>query len=120
MAERWVSTKQVVDESTEECMEVNPSAEPATIKHEQVSHGEHVQALTSTETRLHPNGVKGEFPVTVSVSRKRCRPVEDEQTKVEKRGCEEGMSWWTCLMLGISQENSRSQVVKKSYNQQGN
>ena len=101
--------------------EVVPNAEPATVKHEQVSHGEHVQTLTSTETRLHSNGaVKGEFPETVSVTRKRCRAVEDEQTEVEKRGCEEGMSWWTCLMLGISQENSRSQVVKKIYNQQRN
>ena len=32
---------------------------------------------------------------------------------VEKRGCEEGMSWWTCLMLGISQERARPQVVRK-------
>lgn len=115
-----MSTKQVIDESTEEFMEVNSSTGPATIKHEQVSHGEQVHALTSTETRLYPNGVKGEFPETVSVSRKRCRSVEDKQTEVEKRGCEEGMSWWTCLLLGISQDNSRSQVVKKIYNQQGN
>ena len=55
-----------------------------------------------------------------SVSRKRTRPGEEEEeegSEVEKRGCEEGMSWWTCLMLGISQDNSRQQVVKKVYNQ---
>ena len=52
------------------------------------------------------------------VSRKRTRPGEEEEEReVEKRGCEEGMSWWTCLMLGISQDNSRQQVVKKVHNQ---
>lgn len=52
------------------------------------------------------------------VSRKRTRPGEEEEEReVEKRGCEEGMSWWTCLMLGISPDNSRQQVVKKVHNQ---
>ena len=98
-------------------MEVIPHTEPATIKHEQV---EQVDVLTGTEKQIHPNRTRSEFSETVSVSRKRCRPEEDEQTEVEKRGCEEGMSWWTCLMLGISQENSRSQAVKKFYSHQEN
>ena len=58
-----------------------------------------------------------------SVSRKRTRTEEEEGEgegegrEVEKRGCEEGMSWWTCLMLGVSQDNSRQQVIKKHHNQ---
>ena len=41
--------------------------------------------------------------------------VDGGATRVEKRGCEEGMSWWTCLMLGMDQENTQPQVVKKVY-----
>ena len=58
-----------------------------------------------------------------SVSRKRTRAEEEEGKgegegrEVEKRGCEEGMSWWTCLMLGVSQDNSRQQIIKKHHNQ---
>lgn len=57
-------------------------------------------------------------------TRKRVREVEEEEEGggggagasdrvVEKRGCEEGMSWWTCLMLGMDQEKARPQVVRK-------
>lgn len=47
-----------------------------------------------------------------SVSRKRAR--DDQLDKVvEKRGCEEGWSWWTCLMLGVGQENTHQRAVKK-------
>lgn len=46
--------------------------------------------------------------------KKRARESEEEK-EVEKRGCEEGMSWWTCLMLGMDQENTKPQVVKKLY-----
>lgn len=37
---------------------------------------------------------------------------------VEKRGCEEGMSWWTCLMLGMDQKNTKLRVVRKIHTQQ--
>ena len=52
-----------------------------------------------------------------SRGRKRGREAEEEESSrvVEKRGCEEGMSWWTCLMLGVSQERTRPQAVKKIY-----
>ena len=55
--------------------------------------------------------------VSESRGRKRGREAEEEESSkvVEKRGCEEGMSWWTCLMLGISQERTQPQVVKKVY-----
>lgn len=61
--------------------------------------------------------VKGINGSNLSVSRKRNRSEEGErEDEIEKRGCEEGMSWWTCLMLGISQDNSRQQVVRKLHN----
>ena len=55
--------------------------------------------------------------VSESRGRKRGREAEEEESSkvVEKRGCEEGMSWWTCLMLGVSQERTQPQVVKKVY-----
>ncbi len=31
----------------------------------------------------------------------------------EKRGCAEGLSWWTCLMLGVDQNMTQQQVVAK-------
>ena len=31
----------------------------------------------------------------------------------EKRGCAEGMSWWTCLLLGVDQSMTKQQVVTK-------
>lgn len=49
-------------------------------------------------------------------TRKRVREGEGKgevEEVVEKRGCEEGMSWWTCLMLGMDQENARPRVVRK-------
>ena len=45
--------------------------------------------------------------------RKRVREGDSEEEVVEKRGCEEGMSWWMCLMLGMDQANTKPQVVKK-------
>ena len=48
--------------------------------------------------------------------RKRARVgVDEEPVEVEKRGCEEGMSWYMCLMLGVDQSNTKPQVVKKLY-----
>ena len=51
---------------------------------------------------------------TVSgANRKRARE-EEPGAAVEKRGCEEGMSWWTCLLLGVDPgERSQQQVVRK-------
>lgn len=50
--------------------------------------------------------------------KKRTRDVEETglpATVVDrKKGCDEPMSWWTCLMLGISANQSR--VVKRSQN----
>ena len=31
----------------------------------------------------------------------------------EKRGCAEGMSWWTCLLLGVDQSMTKQQVITK-------
>ena len=46
-------------------------------------------------------------------NRKRARE-EEPGAAVEKRGCEEGMSWWTCLLLGVDPgERSKQQVVRK-------
>ena len=37
---------------------------------------------------------------------------EERVVEVEKRGCTEGMSWWTCLMLDMNhEENTRAQVA---------
>ena len=47
--------------------------------------------------------------------RKRSREEGEFTRVVEKRGCAEGMSWWTCLMLGVSQEKTQPRVVKKVY-----
>ena len=49
-------------------------------------------------------------------SRKRTRDAEEESREIEKRGCEEGMSWWTCLLLGVSQDNTKPRVVKRAHN----
>ena len=43
--------------------------------------------------------------------RKRNREEGEFTRVVEKRGCAEGMSWWTCLMLGVSQEKTQPRVV---------
>ena len=48
-----------------------------------------------------------------SAKRKRAREEDTVQTIVtDKKGCDEPMSWWTCLMLGITDRQSR--VVKKN------
>jgi hypothetical protein len=65
-----------------------------------------------------PQATRGDQPVYQlelegqERSRKRGREGVGEG-EVEKRGCEEGMSWWTCLMLGMNQENTKPQVVRK-------
>ena len=75
----------------------------------------------SQQQQLQQPQLNGSSDSSGSVSRKRTRAGEEEGEgegrEVEKRGCEEGMSWWTCLMLGISQDNSRQQVVTKLHNQ---
>lgn len=53
---------------------------------------------------------------TAGAGRKRAREEEEGGTAVEKRGCEEGMSWWTCLMLGVSQESQRIVAKTQSKN----
>ena len=40
------------------------------------------------------------------------------EREVEKRGCEEGMSWLTCLMLGMDQENTKPRIVRKLHTPQ--
>ena len=100
--------------SHEESMDLSQEAESASIRRVYQKQSQ-LQATTSGP-QVHTNGC-GE-PAPVFASRKRGRFDEEEETEVEKRGCEEGMSWWTCLMLGMNQEHSRPQVVKKIYNQQ--
>lgn len=48
------------------------------------------------------------------LTRKRTR--EETDTLIEKRGCDEGLSWWTCLLLDVSQENTNPRPVRKFYN----
>ena len=56
-------------------------------------------------------GLSGE---QVPTRRKRERQAEEgENEAVEKKAAEEGLSWWTCLMLGVGQERTKPQVVKK-------
>lgn len=72
--------------------------------------------LTSGATQVDPacpQTVPAAEHLQLVVSRKRGREGEGTKEEVEKRGCEEGMSWWTCLMLGMDQENTRPQVVRK-------
>ncbi len=46
------------------------------------------------------------------IERKRAREESIEsRTVTNKRGCDEPMSWWNCLMLGINSNQSR--IVKK-------
>lgn len=75
--------------------------------------------VVSTESKIQAEVTEGSSRCgCVKKSRKRGREIEEEEEssrEVEKRGCEEGMSWWTCLMLGISQERTQPQVVKKIY-----
>ena len=52
--------------------------------------------------------------------RKRGREEEQLARVVEKRGCAEGMSWWTCLMLGVSQEKTQPWPVRKVYTEKSN
>ena len=47
------------------------------------------------------------------LGKKRTREEATEHIETtEKRGCDEPMSWWTCLMLGISSNKSR--IIKRS------
>ena len=71
------------------------------------------------ELQSRQNGRDGPSGTTSScfvsgANRKRAR--EEEPGAVEKRGCEEGMSWWTCLLLGVDPvERTKQQVVRKHY-----
>lgn len=92
-------------------MEVSEAVRAA----DQQRHDQRQHTQTSKNAGSHAAGESG------TSSRKRGREGEENgHTEVEKRGCEEGMSWWTCLMLGVSQDNSRQQVVKKVYHQKEN
>jgi len=60
--------------------------------------------------------------VGIAGGRKRSRQMELEapqqrsgapRSSDEKRGCAEGMSWWTCLLLGVDQSMTRQQVISK-------
>lgn len=48
------------------------------------------------------------------LQRKRARGQEGTITTTDKRAVEEGMSWWTCLMLGLPYEYTKPHVVKKT------
>ena len=87
------------------------------VSHEKVNDIELFVAATNySET----NGVGVGPHLLTTSSRKRTRAVEEERREIEKRGCEEGMSWWTCLMLDISQDNAEPQVIKRVYDQREN
>lgn len=95
-----------INNDKEECMDFSLEGPPS-------------DTAASIDTQGQSNGA-GAGNFSQANSRKRSRTVEGERTEVEKRGCGEGMSWWTCLMLGISQENSRQQVVKRVNDQREN
>ena len=82
------------------------------------------QAVDNTGRSYHGHSQSQEVNPGSSGSRKRGRESEEEvvvgggEKVVEKRGCEEGMSWWTCLMLGMDQENTKPRVVRKLHTQQ--
>lgn len=48
------------------------------------------------------------------LQRKRTRDQEGTVATTDKRSVEEGMSWWTCLMLGLPYEYTKPHVVKKT------
>ena len=85
-----------------------------------VTGGEENMALVSARKEL-ALVEEGQGSETGAGGRKRGRENENEEVErgdtVEKRGCEEGMSWWTCLMLGMDQENTKPQVVRKIHTQ---
>ena len=54
--------------------------------------------------------------VLASISRKR-RPPGPSNVD-EKRGSEEGMSWWTCLLLGIPHDRSSPQHFPRTYHRE--
>lgn len=47
------------------------------------------------------------------LQRKRARDQEGTVASSDKRAVEEGMSWWTCLMLGLPYEYTKPHVIKK-------
>ena len=47
----------------------------------------------------------------------RKRPREGGSNFVDKRICEEEMSWWTCLMLGISQDSTKKHPIVARQNE---
>lgn len=50
------------------------------------------------------------------LQRKRARDQEGTVATSDKRTVEEGMSWWTCLMLGLPYEYTKPHVIKKTNN----
>ena len=56
---------------------------------------------------------KMEFQLSdTKILRKRTRT---DDKVVEKRGCEEDLSWWTRLMLGMCPNSSSLQPIHKTY-----
>ena len=49
---------------------------------------------------------------TAKLGTKRAREEGERQIVSDKRGCDEPMSWWTCLMLGVS--SNRSRIIKRT------
>ena len=57
---------------------------------------------------------ESEGPEETKLKRKRSRDQEGTTATSDKRTVEEGMSWWTCLMLGLPYEYTKPHVVKKT------
>lgn len=55
-----------------------------------------------------------EEPGETKLQRKRARDQEGTAATSDKRTVEEGMSWWTCLMLGLPYEHTKPHIVKKT------
>lgn len=55
-----------------------------------------------------------EDPGETKLQRKRVRDQEGADATSDKRTVEEGMSWWTCLMLGLPYEYTKPHITKKT------
>ena len=55
-----------------------------------------------------------EASAEAKLQRKRARDEEGTTSTSDKRTVEEGMSWWTCLMLGLPYEYTKPHTVKKT------
>lgn len=108
-------------EKEPECMDTGPANNSKTDYPpglEQAALGGHAFSLPDSNSlpaleATNTVPVAGQAQGECQQRRKRSREVcGGEERVVEKRGCEEGMSWWTCMMLDMNHEEyTRAQVA---------